>query len=168
MKEHDHSKINFAEEERKMENRQNTKNMIKMRTKYVVLAFIVSILMSGAFVKNAHADFIGQGSFQYETMSKKIYDHLLYRGNSRFCSNSFFDLLVDLKSDKKEEKGHPGIINVSQGIFSNMGLAKKSGIDGFDDPSSQQPVPEPATMLLLGTGILGLAGTVRHRKIKKA
>jgi len=72
---------------------------------------------------------------------------------------------------------HKVITQPNQGSTSNQGTTSNQGItsttadkitpinDGVNNGTS--PVPEPATLILLGSGLVGLAGVGRRKFFKK-
>ncbi len=59
--------------------------------------------------------------------------------------------------------------NISSGGagWNDVGLSN-SAMRGYIVEFNQNPIPEPTTMLLLGTGLVGVAGAARRRKKKQA
>ena len=57
--------------------------------------------------------------------------------------------------------------NLRLGLSASLGNVN-GGPERFMYGAATQPVPEPTTMVLLGTGLAGIAGVVRRRKMAKA
>ena len=56
-------------------------------------------------------------------------------------------------------------LQITMAYYTNWAPFEITGVDNVELFSSMEPVPEPATMLLFGTGLLGLLGFKRKKKV---
>jgi hypothetical protein len=85
-------------------------------------------------------------------------DDLILAGSYSIDLTSFRDSIIDLAFGF--EAGYDDFYLDSFGTFSSL------EINLADTGGNTAPVPEPATMILLGSGLIGLAGASRKKRLK--
>lgn len=116
--------------------------------------------------------YLGAGSYLFEFFYQPRTNHNDDNGINYFIGD-LFSWSVDGTSSTWPDWGlvsqtfeivRAGDYNVGFNAFGDRGFTGGNTLGGFIDSASLTPVPEPATMFLFGTGLLGLAGVARRRK----
>jgi hypothetical protein len=85
-------------------------------------------------------------------------------------SDAFLDVFADERTHARDFLRYSGgMVGPGTGLLLTFGLRDYAGDRTWrlmlgPNGLSAAPTPEPATLLLLGTGVLGVAGAVRRRR----